>query len=308
MLPEYFSKLLLSKRLVAHDNSPWITATVTTRAVVPKYIGREIAQIDPLDIKESHEEGYPTVLIVGARQYLSEVEKQLRPIYSQLSYRVSPNTTYGFCEAYEFLLRDPRNNFGWRILMEMVVDIETQQDVLASTEDGTALVDLLDQNMVDGHLEVVQAIKALKDEQMAPADVKEIIDKVIGAGAQEIVEHFSTKEPEEEPALDTSQPTILLTSLKGCKGLSAGHVFIVGAHVGSIPRDDTAITDVDISQFIVALTRTRKQCHILSNNWLISPVDKNKKFLPKYRRTPFISWVDSTLVHDLGELKAKDFK
>ena len=23
MLPEYFSKLLLSKRLVAHDNSPW---------------------------------------------------------------------------------------------------------------------------------------------------------------------------------------------------------------------------------------------------------------------------------------------
>jgi superfamily I DNA/RNA helicase len=285
-----------------------ITATVTTRAVIPKYIGREIAQIDPLDVKESHEEGYPTVLIVGARQYLSEVEKQLKPIYSQLSYTASSDTTYGFCEAYEFLLRDPRSNFGWRILMEMVLDIEIQRNVLASTKDGTALVDLLERDMVEEHLKVVQAIRALQNEKITPADVEGIIAKVVGSEAQNILEHFSTEEPEEEPMLDNTKPTILLTSLKGCKGLSAGHVFIVGANVGSIPRNDKAIADVEISQFIVALTRTRKQCHILSNNWLIGPKDKNQNRVEKFQKTPFVSWIDSSLVKDLGELKAKDCK
>jgi superfamily I DNA/RNA helicase len=285
-----------------------VVANLTTGSVIPKYIGREIAQIDPSDIKESHDKAYPTVLIVGPRQYLREVEKQLRSIHPQLSYTASSESDYGLCEAYEFISRDPRSNFGWRILMERMLEVGTQRRVLAATEDGTALVDLLDQGFVARHLAAVQAVKGLQDEQMTPAAAEDVLNNSVGPEAQVVLKHFLAEETEDEPPTDPTKPSILLTSFKGCKGLSAGHVFIVGVHVDAMPRDANNITDVEISQFIVAMTRTRKQCHILSNNWLVAPVDKNKQFLPRFRKSPFISWIAPNLVNDCGELKAKDFK
>jgi superfamily I DNA/RNA helicase len=285
-----------------------VVANVTTGSVIPKYIGREIAQIAPLDIKESHDKAYPTVLIVGTRQYLREVEKQLRPVHPQLSYTASSESDYGLCEAYEFILREPRSNFGWRILMEKMLEAGTQRRVLAATEDGTALVDLLDQDLVARQLAAVRAVKALQDEQMTPATANGVLTKAIGSEAQVVLKHFLAEETEDEPPTDPTKPSILLTSFKGCKGLSAGHVFIVGVHVGAIPRDANRITDVEISQFVVAMTRARKQCHIVSNNWLVAPVDKDKQFLPRFTKSPFVSWIATHMVNDRGELKAKDLK
>ena len=285
-----------------------VVANVTTGRVIPKYVGREIAQIDPLDITESHKKGYPTVLVVGPRQYLREVEKQLRPTYPQLSYTRSFESDYGVCEGYEFLLRDERSNFGWRVLVDELLDVETQRPVLIATENGTALVDLLDPDFVARQLAAVRASKALRNEQEAPPAVEDVVREAVDGEVQAVLAHFAPKETEDEPTIDPAKPTILLTSFKGCKGLSAGHVFIVGAHTGAMPRDENAITDVEISQFIVAMTRTRKQCHIVSNNWLVAPFDKEKNFLPRFQKSPFVSWIEEDLVKDLGELRAKDLK
>ena len=109
------------------------------------------------------------------------------------------------------------------------------------------------------------------------------------------------------PAIDKKLPTVLLTSFKGCKGLSAGHVFIVGVHDGCMPKDNRHVEDVEISQFIVALARTRKQCHVLSNDWLVAPRDK-KGWIPAFEASLFVNWIPRELVEDRGKLRAKDFK
>ena len=72
-----------------------------------------------------------------------------------------------------------------------------------------------------------------------------------------IVEWYSPKEKEEAEKPDKTKPSILLSSFVGCKGLSAGYVMIVGANDGSIPKDSCKISDVEIAQFMVALTRTK---------------------------------------------------
>ncbi len=101
---------------------------------------------------------------------------------------------------------------------------------------------------------------------------------------------------------------LLLTSYVGCKGLSAGHVFVVGASNGDMPRDPNNIKDVEISQFIVALTRTRKQCHVISDKWFMKPVDDRGKFVPPSEKTTFISYIPPELIEDKGNFKAGDFK
>jgi superfamily I DNA/RNA helicase len=59
-------------------------------------------------------------------------------------------------------------------------------------------------------------------------------------------------------------PTIRFTSLVGSKGLSASYVFIVGFNDGFFPRDGDAITDDEVCKLLVALSRTRVECHVVS--------------------------------------------
>jgi hypothetical protein len=41
-------------------------------------------------------------------------------------------------------------------------------------------------------------------------------------------------------------------------------VFIVGFNNGHLPRNPKAITDEEVCQFLVGLSRTRKECHVVS--------------------------------------------
>ena len=56
----------------------------------------------------------------------------------------------------------------------------------------------------------------------------------------------------------------------GAKGLSAEHVFVVGVNDGHIPSSSNTLSDEEISKFLVALSRTRQQCHLISYRWFVS--------------------------------------
>jgi hypothetical protein len=74
-----------------------------------------------------------------------------------------------------------------------------------------------------------------------------------------------------------------------------------------MPKDNNYIEDVEVSQFIVALTRTRKQCHILSNDWVHAPHGK-KGWIDRFKASLFVEWLPKDLVEDRGQLRAKDLK
>jgi superfamily I DNA/RNA helicase len=75
---------------------------------------------------------------------------------------------------------------------------------------------------------------------------------------------------------------IVFTSLVGAKGLSAEHVFIVGLNDGHFPSNPAVITDEEICSFLVALSRTRKRCHLISYRWFADH---------GLRQSQFIGWV-----------------
>jgi superfamily I DNA/RNA helicase len=285
-----------------------VVAECTTGRVVPKYILTEIACIQASEISESYKEGYPTVLIIGPRHYLREAEKQIRQINSNVSYSPPSETEYGVLDAYELILKDKESNLGWRILLELFCDPERQKAILAKTRNGHPMVQLLEKPFVKNHTEAVELIRLLKDDGDITPELKRKLKKAVGDEVNTVLKHFSPKEAEEQLEIDESKPSILLTSYVGSKGLSGGHVFIIGAHNDSMPKNPKKIKDIEISQFVVALTRTRKQCHIISNRWLISPKDKKGKWLPAFEKSVFISWIPPEIVEDRGGLKGADFK
>ncbi len=87
--------------------------------------------------------------------------------------------------------------------------------------------------------------------------------------------------------------------------MSAGFVFIIGANNGIMPQVVNDISDVEICQFIVALTRTRKKCYILSEDWMFSPKDQRGNWIKKNVRSIFIDFIPDDYLEDLGHLKAE---
>ena len=309
-LPKRFECYLPDKEQDSKKYPKLIMVQCSVGTVVPKYVGSEIEKIDSIDISESYKTGeeYPTVLVIGPKQYLQMIYKQLGPIYPQMSYSPRIEIEYDPLDGYKLLLGEEGSNLGWRILMQFFCNVGVQKKILAKTTSGTSIVELLDAEFVRDHKFVVEMIKKIKNGEKITSSENAKLNQVIGPLLVDILRHFSPLEKVKENEIDKTKPTILLTSFKGCKGLSAGHVFIVGMNNGSMPKNPANIQDVEISEFIVALTRTRKQCHITSDKWLIAPKDKDGNFISPFQKSIFTSWLPTDLIEDRGSKKATDFK
>ena len=70
--------------------------------------------------------------------------------------------------------------------------------------------------------------------------------------------------------------------------------------------DGTEIKDIECCKFIVALTRTRKQCHIISNRWLNSPKTPDGKWVESFGKSTFIDLIPPEYIEDLGYKKSAE--
>jgi superfamily I DNA/RNA helicase len=272
-----------------------IVGTTTNIPCLTKLVASKIQGIPEADISESHEKKYPTVLVVGQRQYRNPIFKRLSKAGAHVEFRDAGDSDQRYAYAYQLLLVEAGSNLGWRILAELEIGISELKRVINKTVDGTKLYSLLDEEFKERHEQVLELLRNEVSEENQEK-LRSLLGEHYASVAQRTFEPDTTKEE-----IDTSKPTILLSSFEGCKGLSAGHVFIVGLNDGSMPRvqSDGTIEDIEVSKFLVALTRTMKCCYLFSNKWLYSP--KNA-----LRRSCFVEMIRTDFVENLGFLKGAD--
>lgn len=253
-----------------------VKTTIQKKSILTNYFGRyilqEIPNIPTGEIEESHKDGFPTVLIIGPKHYLESIA----PILDQadLEYEIrgkagrKDEMELTLEDAIGILKKDKESNLGWRIILEIYKD-KIPKEVMT---------------------DVIIDSRKIKDS--LPEEIRnEILGKI----------ELFTEVPEvpETKEVDTSKPRIKLTTYEGSKGLSAQHVFIVGFQNGILPQNQRDIGEIEICKLLVALTRTRKQCHILTTKnfagrwvepsifmeWLgkdyVSEIDINKNYWKK---------------------------
>jgi superfamily I DNA/RNA helicase len=284
------------------------TAQITNVRTVIKFIRKKIIEISATEIAESWTAGkeYPTILIVGSRQYLNPIFKNLKEDFQNITFKQAEKNEIKICDGYGFLAEDLYSNLGWRILIDFLIKDDEIKSIIEKTVDDIPIIDLLPKEFIEKQTKVISMIAKLnnedEDNNLLLAELEKLVDICLLA---EIKARFL---PPEEPEIiqDKTQPSILLTSYQGCKGMSAGFVFIIGANNGIMPRDTSNISDVEICQFIVALTRTRKKCYILSEDWMYGPKDDRGKWIPKHTRSVFIDMIPREYLENLGHLKSED--
>jgi hypothetical protein len=237
-----------------------------------KYIAREIALIPAEDIEASHEGKYPTVLVIGRKQFTTKTFEELSKDYPQ----AEPPPPTGEPEidpvdGYLQLAKDERSNLGWRILIRVFPFRDWRVAVRDGLTRDEELIDHVPDEYRDQHLAIAAICRRLVAGENVDEEEVGRVAGAIGQPPEAVLEalHVSDRRGDDAVELSTepedeARLTIRFTSMNGAKGLSAEHVFVVGCVDGHFPENPADPSDQEISQFLVALSRTRKACHLIS--------------------------------------------
>lgn len=229
---------------------------------------------------------------------MNPINKKLSEHYSRINYTYSSESSYSLLDAYKIILRDSESNIGWRIIASIFLNVEELVSVLKRTTDSTPIVTLLPTYIIEQHKSILELLSRDSFNENSFNRLSENLN----VDFNDVLEHFFPREAEEESEYNYSEPSIMLTSFEGCKGLSACHVFIVGLNKGIVPQynEEGQISDIEVSKFIVAMTRTRKLLYLLSNRYEYHPRSgRNCK-------SPFISLIPKYLTISTEYLRTEN--
>lgn len=259
-----------------------------------RYVSSQVSRISEEDIQVSRREGYPTVLVIGPAPFPKRVYDELDASFADVEFRKAPKMSVSIIDGYRCLSENEQSRLGWRIILTCDPIAEDAGLIRAALSNSGELSTTLPLEYRERHLTVARLLgKLLRSEQLTEEETA-LIESSTELQMDELLELFlssssSENDTEEFATLSPSNelnpvPQIICTSLTGAKGLSACHVFIVGLNNGHFPRSPDAITDAEVCQLLVALSRTRKQCHLVSCRSFGSA---------SLRTSAFLEWIDA---------------
>jgi superfamily I DNA/RNA helicase len=253
------------------------TVESSTSPYIGRYVAEQIEQIPPEHIASSREGRYPTVLVIGTGEFVKPVYDHLREQFPNVRLAGGGDVELALLEAYRLLARDPRSRLGWRIALELDPPADFDDVVAQVLEEQLEFADHLPDGFRDRHLPHAQTIShLLAGEEVSPEDQTEL-QAAVGIDIEQIRAELALDRDvgaEDDDTDDPEAPTIVCSTMVSAKGLSAEHVFIVGFNNAHFPRHPDAITDYEVCCLLVALSRTRKQCHLIScGRWKGLPLE-----------------------------------
>jgi superfamily I DNA/RNA helicase len=275
----------------------------STNPYIARYVSEQIAQIPIEDVAASREGRYPTALVIGTGEFVKPVFEHLRTRFPNVKQAGGRRAELTLLEAYRLLAWDPGSRLGWRIALELDPPPNLDGFLTRVLEGELELTQNLPAGFSDRHLPLAESVQQLIAEEEISVQDQTVLERLLGLSVEQIRRALRPTDDEEaEDKLgDPEEPTIVCSTMVSAKGLSAEHVFIVGFNDGHFPRNPRAITDYEICCLLVALSRTRTQCHVVScgrwkgqtpnrvsafRNWLGVPIDETTRNAAHWNANP----------------------
>jgi hypothetical protein len=259
-----------------------------------KFIAGEIRNIPRECIRASHRLGEPTALIIGPGHFLQGVRTELRN--SQMledEEETAPEGGVDIIDGYKILGRNPCSRLGWRIVM-YCDPCSNAEEILkhALSEEVELEPRIRSARYKSRHLELARLITRIADGEKLKARETKVIEKALNMNPEEIRRCLLILDHEDgspvSPGSDgnCSAPRVMCVTFERSKGLAAQYAFVVGMNDGHFPQKPGSISDRDICKLIVALTRARKKCYVLSCDYYAGK---------RLRPSIFLRWLQGML-------------
>jgi len=273
---------------------------------IARFIEKEIDEFSADEIKAANVKGDYTVLIAGSGHYLKQVQNYFKGVgkYKLFLRKDSGyNESFKMVDGYKILLKNGEDsNLGWRVLLEFDKIKNTKTLLEKTTDDpNLLLINILNADYVKKHKAIMVILRNLIENKPISASQQKIIESTMGMLVENIKDELEKEDAEKydnSEEVSENEISIVFSTYVGCKGLSAGYVFIIGLDEESLPRHNSSPTNIEICNFIVALTRTIKKCYLVSTF----------RFSGKPRKPSiFIDWIDKRRL-ELVEVKKTYFE
>jgi len=195
-------------------------------------------------------------------------------------------------DGLKLLLEDRASNLGWRIVAKALLPANEFESILRKTADigsTPSCCDLIERPAKKEALSLLMTLRAVKGgaDVRPPARMADLLKRVdvdpMGIATAQLREQIcSPANVLTEPGL--KKIFIKATTIPSAKGLTADYVFITHFDDRYFikNRDKGKITDQDISNFVVALTRASKKVFLVSSD--------------TRRKPTFLNWIDNARI------------
>lgn len=273
-IPKPFICFTPDKREVSEAHPNLIHAHCTVERSNAPYMGRyvkeQVGLIPQDEIQESHEEGYPTALVIGPKHIVSGVYEELEGSFADVTARWSEEQGIDVLDGLERLANDPESRLGWRIVLKQDPP-DDYESIIEDSVPGGELADNIPANYASRYLDFADLLGRVKEGDELTEEETERLEDALGRSFDSIRSELviadeteDSGDPPNDEESESQEPEIICTTFPGAKGLSAAYVFIVGMVNDHFPRDPASPTNQEIRSLVVALSRTRTECHLVS--------------------------------------------
>lgn len=176
-------------------------------------------------------------------------------------------------DGLKLLLNNKKCNLGWRIIAKHILTNKEFEKIITSTKDNEAknIFSFINKTKIEEINNIIKILKSIK-EDANDFDENEFINILpkLGFNCAEIMKNIVKDEIASDPHIGNPgirKIPIKATTIQSSKGLASDYVFITyfDDQYFINDKDKNKISDQDICNFLVALTRARKKIFLISS-------------------------------------------
>lgn len=252
------------------EENPKIIHAILFATQIPFFIEKQIGEI----AKERKSKFSVLIICPFNRQAQKIVTGLKNKGLQNVEYFERPDQTEAtLLDGLKILLEDKKSNLGWRIVSRCRLPKPEFASLLKETlQTSIDLYDLVDKTFKEDVNKMLNGLRAIKKgDEIEDEQLDEML-AAIGLNPYQATRHHLKHEIDSisrRPGnVSIRQIPIKVTTIQGSKGLAAEYVFIT--HFDALyciqdKKDKTKISDPDISNFLVALTRAKRRVFLISS-------------------------------------------
>ena len=271
------------------DQNPKIVYNQSFAKQIPWFIQQRIGEI-----AEEVKGPFSVLIISPTKKHLKAIVEGLRGKgFGNIEhYEKNDNNEPVLLDGFKILLSDEKSNLGWRIVSKFFLNKKDFDELLKETnQDSAKLVcEIIDKKIKKSVDEMLKICRGAKDGKNIDEEKLDEVLKKVGSSPHEISKTF-LKDEIDSSSMRGGNPglrkiPIKATTIQSSKGLAAEYVFITNFDDQYFVKnkDKKKISDQDVCNFLVALTRARKKI------FLISSAKKEPTFL---------KWIDASRIEKI---------
>ncbi|NQT80101.1 MAG: AAA family ATPase [Candidatus Aminicenantes bacterium] len=256
------------KKDIVSEKYPKVVHSQQFARKIPWFLGKQI-----LEIAQNSKSKFSVLVICPTKIQCNQLAEDLiKKGFNNIEYKEKQDENVILLDGLKLLLKNDKCNLGWRIVSEFLLKGKEFKSFLKKTHQdrSTKICELIDK---DCKAEVKKMIKVLKTCQKDEDINEENLDilKRIGKNPYKIVKDVLKDELDFDFSRmakpEVRKIPIKITTIQGSKGLSGDYVFITyfDDQYFIKSKDKKEISDKDIRNFLVALTRAREKVSLISS-------------------------------------------